>query len=497
MAISQQTIKKLRFEVLKNLRDFEIDFKSVGLTGILGPNGCGKSTLLYALACIYQPNDGQDSINYKFSQFFTPTNQSPWTGSKFSILHDFRNNAEFNSDITREYTKQADRWAPKYSRRPKRYVSFSGIRTCVPAIELESQSSRITFNTTALNDAQSTQQLTLGGRVMNRNYTSIQNHLSTKQKTYLGLTHAGIDYSALNMGAGEQRIFQILGDVIKCPNYSLILIDEIDLLMHEGSLQRLLPVLNELSIDKNLQIVFTTHNHSILNNRDVEFRHIQQTASKTICHSNTNTEALFRLTGQQLKPYEIFAEDILARFLIKQIAHDLGVAREVKIVEFGAAFNCFTSVSGAILNQISNLDNMIFVLDGDVFRSESEKRVQINKVLTGNMGNVQAKRDLAIDKIKQFIIPEDITPERHYRNTIIEMPNEQLTPKQIELKQILIDLENPPNDHQFITELANRIGLEEGEILTLLSDMLRITPIWHDLTQEIHDWLSDRITNHR
>lgn len=493
MPISQQIIRKLNFRLLKSLRDFEIEFKKVGLTGILGPNGCGKSTLLHALACVYQPSEGQNSLNYKFSQFFTPTNHSPWTGSQFTMLHDFRDNANLNTYVSTNYAKQSDRWAPKYSRRPKRYVSLIGIRSCVPAIELEAQSSRITFNTTPLTDNQSLQLMDLGGRVMNRNYSSIQNYLSTRQKTYLGLTHAGVNYSSLNMGAGEQRIFQIIGEVIKSPNYGLILIDEIELLMHEGSLRRLLPVLNKLSINKNLQIIFTTHNYSILNNSEIEFRHIQQTLQKTICHTNTNTETLFRLTGQQVKPYEIFSEDILSRFLIKQIAHELGIAKQVRIVEYGAASNCFTAAAGAVLNQIPNLDNMLFVLDGDVYRSEADKQTQIKRVLTGNMGDVQANRDLALSKIKQFIIPEGITPERHYRNTIIEIPNEDLDQKKLELKQILVDLENPPNDHLFVTELAGRIGLEEGEVLTHLADMIRITPIWNDLTSEINDWLDIKI----
>lgn len=495
MAISEQRIKKLSFVLLKNLRDFEVEFKPVGLTGILGPNGSGKSTLLHALACVYQPNDGQDSVLYKFSQFFTPTNHSPWTGSHFTMLHDYRDNTLLNTDTTTTYTKQSDRWTPKYSRRPKRYVSFIGIRGCVPAIELETQSSRITFNTTPLTDNQSRQLLQLGGTVMNRNYSSMQNHQSTKQKTYLGLTHSGIDYSSLNMGAGEQRIFQIIGELLRCPNYSLVLIDEIDLLMHEGSLSRLLPILNDLSIAKNLQIIFTTHNHNILHNSEIEFRHLQQTPPKTICHINTNTEALFRLTGQQVKPFEIFSEDILSRFLIKQVAHELGIARQVKIVEYGAAINCFTAAAGAVLNQIQNLDNMLFVLDGDVYRSEEEKRTQINRVLTGNMGNAQANRDRTLRMIKQFIIPKNINPERYYRNTLVDIPDDDLNSKQLELKRILIDLENPPNDHMFITELADRIGLEEGEVLTHLADMIRITPIWNDLTIEVNNWLRNKIEN--
>lgn len=494
MSISEQVIKELRFGFLKNLRDFTIGFKPAGLTGILGPNGSGKSTLLHALACVYQPNDNQDSLNYQFSQFFTPTNHSLWAGSEFRMIHDYRNSADFFEDIETEYTKQFDRWAPKYGRRPKRYVSFIGIKTCVPAIELESQSSRITFNTTPLTDAQSIRLLDLGGRVMNRHYDALNNHLSTRQKLYLGLSYSHISYSSLNMGAGEQRIFFLLGEVLKCPNHSLIIIDEIDLLMHEDALKRLLDQLKTLCIEKKLQIIFTTHNHRILDIPNIEFRHLQQTSAKTICHFNTNTEALYRLTGSQVKRFEIFVEDKLTRFLIKQVAHDLQIARETKIIEFGAAINCFTSVAGAILNQTPNIENMLFVLDGDLYRSEQEKRTQINKVLTGNLGDFQQKRDSAITKIKQLNLPQGISPERHYKNLIVSLNDGDLTPKQIELKNILAEIENPPNDHNFIKILMDRIGLEEGEVLTLLSDLIRLNIEWNQLTREIYDWFNERIS---
>lgn len=497
MPISQQVISKLEFELLKNLRDFEITFKPAGLTGILGPNGSGKSTLLHALACVYQPNDGQDSVNNKFSQFFTPTNHSLWTGSKFKMVHTFRNNAVLNENVNTEYAKQADRWAPRYGRRPKRFVSYIGIRSCVPAIELESQSSRITFNTTPLDDQQSMRLLDLGGRVMNRTYDALNNHLSTRQKQYIGLTHSGVNYSSLNMGAGEQRIFQLLREVLACPNFSLILIDEIDLLMHEDALVRLLETLKQIAVDKNLQIIFTTHNHRSLLVEGIEFRHLQQTGTKTICHVNTNAESLYRLTGQQIKTYELFAEDTLTRFLLKQVAHGKGIARECKIIEFGSASNCFTSVSGAILNQTDNLENMIFVLDGDVYRTEAEKRTQINRVLTGNIGDFQNKRDLAISKVKQLQIPEGISPERYYRNIIVQLNVDDLTNKQQELREVLENLENPPNDHDFLKILIDRIGLEEGEILTLLADMIRLTPEWNNLVEEIDQWFDERQVNNQ
>ena len=47
--------------------------------------------------------------------------------------------------------------------------------------------------------------------------------------------------------------------MLRAPNSGLILIDEIDLLLHQDALFRLLEKLNERAQEKNLQIIFTTH----------------------------------------------------------------------------------------------------------------------------------------------------------------------------------------------------------------------------------------------
>src|SRR5271156_6351143 len=63
----------------------------------------------------------------------------------------------------------------------------------------------------------------------------------------IGVVNNGQSYSSLSMGAGEQRIFYILSEIIGAPNFGLILIDEIDLLLHEDALTRLLKIINELA----------------------------------------------------------------------------------------------------------------------------------------------------------------------------------------------------------------------------------------------------------
>ena len=116
-----------------------------------------------------------------------------------------------------------------------RYVSFIGIKTCVPRIEEESKQSLIRYSTTALSDALSLKVKDKASYVMNRNYDAYNIHNTVGKISYIGVKCAEREYSSLSMGAGEQRVFTLLTQVFSAPKYGLILIDEIDLLLHHDA----------------------------------------------------------------------------------------------------------------------------------------------------------------------------------------------------------------------------------------------------------------------
>ena len=66
------------------------------------------------------------------------------------------------------------------------------------------------------------------------------------------------------MGSGEQRTIKILEKVTCAEKYSLILVDELDLLLHVSAFRKLVKELNRIAAEKKLQIVFTTHSLEIL-----------------------------------------------------------------------------------------------------------------------------------------------------------------------------------------------------------------------------------------
>lgn len=205
MPITQQVIHKLSFEKLKGISSLdEVSFDEKPLTAILGPNGCGKSTILHALACCYKPLDDTGQQNWRFRDFFTPTTDATWAGSSLDMVHSYRDGKTEISNVKTEYRKNADRWSPRYDRRPERYVHFIGIKSCVPRIEQETYSSAIKYQTEVHADADLI--MAKMGVVFNRAYNELNMHRAHGGRQYPGLALENTRYSALAMGAGEQRV---------------------------------------------------------------------------------------------------------------------------------------------------------------------------------------------------------------------------------------------------------------------------------------------------
>ena len=493
MPKSQQILKRIDIVQLKNLKDLSIDFTEQPLTAILGPNGVGKSTILHAVSCINNPvTIPYPTVNHRLSEFFTPTTHSVWTGSSFNVYQDYRDGPNITTNYLTRFRKQRERWSPRYVSRIERYTSFIGIRTCVPKIETETQQVRIQFNTTLLNDSISNQVRQLAGEVMDRNYIHYNEHRTGTSKLYIGVSYNGIDYSSLSMGAGEQRIFYILSEVIKAPNYGLIIIDEIDLLLHQDALNRLLERLNRIAIQKHLQIIFTTHAQSILSLNYLAVRHLYQTPVKTLCFTKTKPDTLQRLTGHQIRPLEAFVEDDLAFALIKKISSEEGLSKYVSIKEFGAAINCFTSVCGSILNNVDNQENMLFILDGDEYKTHQDKIDKIGKVLTGTTSLHNIQRASAFNRISQFVIPDNSKPEKYYHQLICALDDHDLTAEQLEIIQVARQIVNPGDAHKFFNDIITRMDFTRNVGLSKLVDLLSMTQEWTNIKINIKSWLDQK-----
>ena len=494
MPITQQVIHSIKVKSLKNLVGLEMSFDGSPVTAILGPNGNGKSTVLHALACAFKPINA-DGENYKFSSFFLPNTDALWNGSELDIIHSFRDGQVEHPNVLKEYKKTEVRWTPIYARRPERNVIYIGIDKCVPMIESETKKAKIEYSTEVVAEEIIATILQKASLVLNRQYSSYNIHKSPGRE-FIGVEVGGLRYSALSMSAGEQKVFHILEKIFRAPKYSLILIDELDLLLHDRAMKKLIEVILARAIEKNLQVIFTTHRESVLElENEINIRHIVIKAGKSLCFSETKPDAINRLTGTQPKPIEVFVEDDLASTIVKKVASQLRLARYLSVQRFGAAVNCFTTVAGLMFGG-DDCANAIFVLDGDVYITAEEKQNRLNKVITGHDQQAVANRASALGKISQFILPENTQPEKFLHSLIIgceESDNEEFN----EIIEVAREIHVVEDDHLFVSDIIDRLGWDKNIGQSKIIDLVATTDAWENYVSEVNDWMTARADDFR
>ena len=491
---TNQNIEKIYFKNLKCLNEVTIDFSSKNVTAIFGPNGSGKSTILHAMASLYQPEESGE--NYRFIDFFPRSPDAEWNGSHLEVTHSYRKGKDiFNNelDFYGKAEQKGSRWIKIYARRPFREIYYIGIGQCVPMIESEKNNNNVNYVTTNLQGDHANILLHKASDILNKRYNSINQHELQNGKTFIGVETDGVKYSALSMSAGEQKVFFILDKVFSAGKNSLILIDEIDLLLHDKALKRLIEVIVERANDKNIQVVFTTHRESLLVlSNIINIRHIVNMNGKTLCFNETKPDAINRLTGKSEKNIEIFVEDDFSLFIIQHLCSSLKAMRYVGINIFGAASNAFTVIAGLLLKG-DDCNNILLVLDGDEYKTEKSKKDAINKVLTGTDERVKNLRDIAYTKIKQFNLPEKMRPEKFIHELLCDLPNDLIEPSDEELINIAKQINYVGDQHKYVYNIIDRLGIDHSSGYSKVIALAAKHHRWENYIADVNRWIFDTI----
>ena len=491
----QQRIISVNYHQLKGLKDIKISFEPMQVTGIFGVNGCGKSTILHSLLCFYQPKANVETVNYLFSNFFKTSSDMNWVGSSMTVELSYREKNNVKKE-NKYYHKDKDRWAPKYGRRPDRSVFFLGINSCVPDIEEFSKSgSKVEFETPEAISKRD-EILRAASKVMNFNYTDLKYQRVKSQKKKCRLVNKGslgksLSYTSLNMGAGEQRVFRIIEMMVNAPKYSLIVIDEIDLTLHTAALNRLMDFIVMMAEKNSLQVVFTSHREELVKRTDINVRHLLQTNEGTLCMENTTPECIDRITGNTQRPLDVFVEDDLAEAIVAKICNNLNIRKRVAIHRFGAIDNAFVASIGLdILGEDTN--NMLFVLDGDRYRTDEQKKSIMTEKYSGNENGKEAKRKKALSHIKQFCLPDGKSPEEYICETLKASNNDN------EITKCAIDIQGVLEKHEYLNRIIESLGDDRNICLRNIVDVFyQNSDEWDNMTKDIFEWLNQKkVQNH-
>ena len=492
--MEQYILQSASFKKLKGLQEANFTFGEY-LTAIMGVNGSGKTTVIHALACAYQPPENGNGENHKFPDFFIPNTDSLWTGSAFSI----ENKKENGTTISRHYTKESDRWKPRYNDRPKRNIYYIGIDTCLPEIEKTTTQSRIQYTSSQRNDRDSIKIIAHAAYILNKKYaTLINNEFRNKHFTGVKL-ESQLQYSSLSMGTGELRTIKIFETVIKAEPYSLTLIDEIDLLLHVSSLKKLIKKLSVLAKNKYLQIIFTTHSLEMLQlTQYVKIQYIDTIHSsidgndseKTVVYSGINSDLIYNLTGKASNILKIYVEDELAKSIVKRTLKSLNCSRYAEVIKYGSVENAFTLASAKVISN-ENIENTLIILDGDKYCESGDKERQINKKLSGTESNIDEKRRQALSLIRQFNLPQGKTPEKFFYDLLIENGD-----KDSELFMVAEEINVVGDEHEWLYNIRDRLNYSEENLVRDIIDIASNSPSWNDYIMPIKEWIESKVCQH-
>lgn len=237
---------------------------------------------------------------------------------------------------------------------------------------------------------------------------------------------------------------------------------------------------------RNLQIIFTTHSLEVSKLTEyVDIRYIENYNEKTMVFNKINADMIYDLSECVKKEITIYVEDVLAEVIVQKIAEDLGMLRLLKTVKYGAAENAFIVAASFVLKEETN-DNVLVVLDGDVHRVKQEKMAQIKNVLSGTESDHDEKVQRVLPYIREFTLPEVISPEKHIYNMLIEMNDTE------EIVNYALRLKAVSNNHEWLDKIVERMGQNESIILHKIIELVSENVHWNEYILEIREWLLEK-----
>ncbi|MDB5012769.1 MAG: hypothetical protein JWQ25_971 [Daejeonella sp.] len=205
------------------------------------------------------------------------------------------------------------------------------------------------------------------GKILGKRYKEFRIHKAGNYRLPLVKENNNV-YSGFNMGAGEKALFELFSAIHECTvsdQPALIIIDEIELGLHEKAQKKLMEVLKELCIPKRLQVLCTTHSPSILESVPPEARfYLEQSADGTqIFQKVTSRFAAGRMAEINSNELDIYVEDETAATILEAVL-DLDLRKRLNIFPIGS-YNAVCRQLGAAYNHPELRNKSIALLDGD------------------------------------------------------------------------------------------------------------------------------------
>lgn len=410
-------ILKLAQGHLRGVYPCEIDFK-YPITAIAGENCSGKSTLLAMAICAFHNQKNgfklreRDKTYYTFSDFFVQTNNETSPAGiviKYQILHNNWRGREPGLGWQARKKKEGGRWND-YDIRVPRNVVYFGIQRIVPSNESSVHRAyrrKFSLGNLHKNDKEKIQKIV--GKIIGKVYAKFDLFEHSKYRLPF-VVSSNVNYSGFNMGAGESAVFNILLTLFEVGRGALLVIDEIELGLHEKAQRRLINELKDLCNDMHCQIICTTHSPVIIESLPPEARFfIESINEKTTVLTGISADyACGKLSGRNSGELVVFVEDHIGDAILTEIL-PLEIRERIGIIPIGS--------SEAVLRQLSarfreKCFNCVAFLDGDKSSQHSGSVEKVKNYLEKRYGDFDENAMTDWSNYRLKYLPGETWPEK-------------------------------------------------------------------------------------
>lgn len=464
---------------LRSLYEFELKFE-YPISVIAGKNGSGKTTILALAACAFHNLDNgfklpkRKNSYYTFSDFLIQSKEemSPaGINISYNILHNnWKNPGKSESrvgpGIQKRIKKIGGKWND-YSSRVKRNVVFFGIDRVVPHSEKSVYRSYRNRFKTSKREVWEKDVKDIIGRILNKNYDDFWHKEHSDYR--LPMVQSGENiYSGFNMGAGENALFEIFSTIFACPLGVLLVIDEIELGLHDEAQTRFINELKKVCNLRKVQIICTTHSYNIMASVPPEARFfVENFKEKTIITSKISPSfASGKLSGENSNELYVYVEDTIGKALLES-ALDNNLRRRINILPIGSSI----AVIRQLASHYINLKNgeCVAILDGD----QSSKITNLAQNFISQLETVEDQVE-AENWMKERLrfLPGTDWPEKWImkelkKNNITELAKDLRLDKK-ELSEHIDEAIRAGKHNEFFS-LSIKTNLERDSIITFVS----------------------------
>ncbi len=375
-------LSEIRLQGIRGIADLEVGF-DYPVSVIAGGNASGKSTVLFAAACAYKvPGAGVRD--------FAPSTLFPDYRPKPGARRDHENQITLEFNYKTPEGRMAMRWrrnkgwsrsflGRKNASQPERRVYLRTLSNLSNPSEVRGVLSMSRLKTEPIAKPLNASQIAFAQHMLPFEYSEVVELSSGQENMLFAEQKRGVEYSELHMAAGERAILSISRDIAQLRD-ALVLIDGVEAGLHPLIQKLLMLHLQQLALRNDLQVIVTTHSPVVLDTVPAYGRIFleRDETGRVAVHPPYRDIVQDVLYGRSADTLNLLCEDDAAEGILQGIVDKVCLRRRirgesVRIRNTGAEE---FPAHAAAFKKVRQLDNFVFVLDGDKRNSSVAEKIQ-------------------------------------------------------------------------------------------------------------------------